>query len=177
MGNFATTQNFQLPDASSDFVGDWCGWSHLSSCDPPGTCDEESEPSSMRFKDNPAGWLSGSSHSITLEYSILTQPDVKIENIQVRALNPHHVQVTFTEIRNNSLNEEVATGWREDIVSVNPAVVQDTSYATLNGVTGRSKETTVEMRKCSPEFEVAQKEYMEREHLVENGEVSGQVPK
>jgi hypothetical protein len=173
--NFAASQAFRLPDATSDFVGDWCGWSHLSSCDPPGTCDEESGPTSLSFKDD-AGWLSSSSRAVTLQYSILTQPDAKIEDIQVHALNPRHVQVTFTERRSSSSSDDVLINRREDIVSVNTAVVRYTGISTFSGASTGSVEDTAEMRKCSHEFEAAQQEYMERKNLVEKGEVTGQVP-
>src|SRR5258708_3337591 len=35
--NMVDSQSYHLPDASSDFVGDWCGWEGVSSCNPPGS--------------------------------------------------------------------------------------------------------------------------------------------
>jgi hypothetical protein len=176
MGNLTESQSFALPEASSDFVGDWCGWAHVSSCDPPGSCEDESVPNSMSFKSD-AGWFSSNSHSVTLQYTILTAPNTHIEDIQVRALDPHHVEVTYVAKRRNANDPDYTLKKREDIVSVGPGIVRDTEHLLVDkdGTEAR-EETSAALTKCSDEFEAAEQQYIEQHQMVENGEVSGQVP-
>jgi hypothetical protein len=175
LGNLAATQGFRLPDASSDFIGEWCGWSHVASCDPPGTCNEDSVPNSLNF-DNETGGLNN--HSVVLHYTILTPPSVQIQNIQVRAFDPHHVEVKYVIKTDDSESSDYEINTREDIVSISPAIVLYTDHSVISrgGTEQSHEEVTAQLSRCSAEFRTAEQEYMERHNLVENGKVSGQVP-
>jgi hypothetical protein len=177
MGNLAASQDFRLPDASSDFIGEWCGWSHVSSCDPPGSCNnDESLPNSMNFTSD-AGWFWNNSHSVTLQYTILTAPGTQVENIQVHALDPRDVQVTYVARRSSADGSDYTVRKREDIVSVGPASVRETDHLLFDrDGTEVSEELSAELTKCSDEFLDTETKYIEQNKMVENVEVTGQVP-
>jgi hypothetical protein len=131
----------------------------------------------MSFKTEP-GSLWSNSHSVILQYTILTPPNVQIENIQVNALNPTHVQVTYTTKGEASEGFDYEAETREDIVSVSSVAVRDTENwaVKINGTEQASREISADLSKCSDEFMAAERQYMDQNNLVENSEVTGQVP-
>jgi pSer/pThr/pTyr-binding forkhead associated (FHA) protein len=164
-------QNYRLPNASSDFVGEWCGWTHIVSCEPAGSCDEESAPDAMSFTSDAGGVL--------MQYSLMAPADTQIGNINVNVVDSRHVRVTSLGRRTNSSGAEILVNDRDDIVSVNSGVVQDSDYSTftVNGASVASREHSAELRKCTDEFQVSAQRYYEQHKLVNRGEVTGRVPK
>lgn len=169
-GTLVDSQSYRLPDASSDFVGDWCGWARLVSCEPAGSCDEEPVPESMGFKSDAGG--------VVMQYSLMAPPDAQIEDIKVNVVDSRHVRVTSVGRRTGSSGVEFLIDDRDDIVSVNSGVVQDTtrSTASVNGVSARNEEKSAELTKCSDEFRASEQKYMEGKNMVEKGEVNGKIP-
>jgi FHA domain len=94
LGDLAESQNFPLPTASTDFVGNWCGWAHLSSCDPPGNCLEESVPQSMAFVKDAGG--------VVMQGMLLGARENDFRNIDVRALDSRHVVVKYVAVATDS---------------------------------------------------------------------------
>jgi hypothetical protein len=169
-GTLVEGQTYRLPNASSDFIGDWCGWKRVVSCDPPDSCDEEPVPESMGFKSDAGGVL--------MEYSLVATPDTEIRDIDVSALDSRHVRVTWLRRSTDSTGAEVLTKRRADIDSVSSAAVRVTEYSafSVTGIAKGSEEDSTELIKCSDEFGASQKKYDEQHKLVEKGEVSGRVP-
>ncbi len=48
-GTLVDSQSYRLPDASSDFVGNWCGWTRVVSCEPADSCDERTRAGKHGF--------------------------------------------------------------------------------------------------------------------------------
>jgi hypothetical protein len=169
-GTLVDSQSYRLPDASSDFVGSWCGWTRVVTCEPADSCDEEPVPESMGFQSDAGG--------VVMHYIIQAKPDTDIRDIQVHALDSRHVRVKYIASRTGSTGQEIVINARDDFVSVNPEVVQNTSTVTwnVNGISARSEEDSTELRKCTDEFRAAEQKYEEGKNMVEKGEVTGQVP-
>ncbi len=169
-GTLVDSQSYRLPDASSDFVGSWCGWTRVVTCEPADSCDEEPVPESMGFQSDAGG--------VVMHYIIQAKPDTDIRDIQVHALDSRHVRVKYIASRTGSTGQEIVINARDDFVSVNPEVVQNTSTVTwnVNGISARSEEDSTELRKCTDEFRAAEQKYEEGKNMVDKGEVTGQVP-
>jgi len=169
-GTLVDSQSYRLPDASSDFVGNWCGWTRVVSCEPADSCDEEPVPESMGFQSDAGG--------VVMHYIIQARSDTDIRDIEVFALDSRHVRVKFVARRTNSTGAEVLINERDDFVSVNSAVVQNTEYSTfsVNGISTGSEEEGAELRKCTDEFLASEQKYDEGKNMVDKGQVTGQVP-
>jgi hypothetical protein len=169
-GNLVDSRSYRLPDASSDFVGDWCGWAHVVSCEPAGSCDEELAPESMGFKSDSGGVL--------MHYAITGAQDTRVGSINVHVLDSRHVRVTYVERGPDSNSGELFVDGRHDIVSVNSTLVRCTTSSTfnLNGVTARREEDLVELTKCTAEFRASQEKFMQEKNMVEKGDVNGSIP-
>lgn len=139
-GTLVDSQSYRLPDASSDFVGSWCGWTRVVTCEPADSCDEEPVPESMGFQSDAGG--------VVMHYIIQAKPDTDIRDIQVHALDSRHVRVKYIASRTGSTGQEIVINARDDFVSVNPEVVQNTSTVTwnVNGISARSEEDSTELR-------------------------------
>jgi hypothetical protein len=169
-GTLVDSQSYRLPDASSDFVGSWCGWTRVVTCEPADSCDEEPVPESMGFQSDAGG--------VVMHYIIQAKPDTDIRDIQVHAMDSRHVRVKYIARRTGSTGLEIIINARDEFVSVNPEVVQNTSTVTwnVNGISARSEEDSTELRKCTDEFRAAEQKYEEGKNMVDKGEVTGQVP-
>ena len=77
-----------------------------------------------------------------MQYSLMAPPDAQIEDIKVNVVDSRHVRVTSVGRRTGSSGVEFLIDDRDDIVSVNSGVVQDTtrSTASVNGVSARNEE-------------------------------------
>ena len=170
VGTLVEGQNYRLPDASSDFIGDWCGWAHVSSCDPPGSCHDEAVPWSMVFKSDAGGVL--------MHYTIEAPPETEIRDIDVRAVDSRNVRVTHVERRTDSTGAEVLINVRTNLLSVSSAVVQLTEYATFsaNGVSAGSEENSGELGKCTDEWRASEEKFQAQHNFVDEGDVTGRVP-
>jgi hypothetical protein len=170
VGTLVEGQNYRLPDASSDFIGDWCGWAHVSSCDPPGSCHDEAVPWSMVFKSDAGGVL--------MHYTIEAPPETEIRDIDVRAVDSRNVRVTHVERRTDSTGAEVLINVRTNLLSVSSAVVQLTEYATFsaNGVSAGSEENSAELGKCTDQWRASEEKFQAQHNFVDEGEVTGRVP-
>jgi pSer/pThr/pTyr-binding forkhead associated (FHA) protein len=167
-GNLVDSQGYRLPNATSDFIGDWCGWVHVVSCEPAGSCDEEPIPESISFKSDSGG--------VVMHYTIEAGSDLEVRDIEVRALDPHQVHVTYVAKHTDAAGAEQLIDIREDIVSVNADTVRSTSYSAVDGIPADSEEDNADMTKCTDEFLASQQKYVEEKSWVSKGEVNGQIP-
>jgi hypothetical protein len=169
-GTLVDSQSYRLPDASSDFVGSWCGWTRVVTCEPADSCDEEPMPESMGFQRDAGG--------VIMHYIIQAKPDIDIRDIEVLALDSRHVRVKYIARPTDPTGAEVVIKQRDDFVSVNPEIVHNTSSLTwnVNGISTRSEEDSAELRKCTDEFRASEQKYEEGKNLVDKGEVTGQIP-
>ncbi len=174
--NLFASQDFRLPNATSAFLGDWCGWERLTSCEPVGSCDEEPMPTSLRFRTE-SGWLS-SGGGVVLHYELLASADTEVRQIQVQAADSRHVEVSISMRELDSTGVEHIVNDHQELVSVDSTTVQETDHFadSVNGMVRRNEEKATQLQKCSDEFEQSEKEYIQRHNMVEKGEVSGKVP-
>ena len=149
----------------------------VASCDPAGSCNEESMPESMTFKSD-SGWFSSNTHSVVMQYTIIAPGDTEVRDVIVHALDPRHVRVTYVVGTTDSEGLEHLVNEREDILSVDPSAVEDTERftETVNGSSLVTEEKRADLRKCSQEFLAAEQKYIEQHNMVEKADVSGQVP-
>ncbi len=173
--NLVTGQDYSLPNASSDFVGDWCGWERLASCDPDGACDQEPTPISLSFRNEGGSTTEG----VVLHYQILGSADADVRDIHVDASDSRHVEVSFTT-RNVDRNGVVHLGDdHEELVSLGPTAVRETDrYGdSVDGTVSKTQESVAQLQKCSEDFERTQEEYIKQHALEARGEVRGSVPR
>jgi hypothetical protein len=170
-GNMFDAQNdYQLPDASSDFVGDWCGWLSVTACQPEGSCGEPQRPESLSFN-------GGSGKPVTLHYTVLGSANVSIVDVSVRSQGPRDVRVTFVgKWMDTTARAFVLRDIREDIVSIDSNTIEDTDLSTNEADSSDTETQTAQLHKCTDEFLQAQDEW-QKQHDENNaiGAVDGNV--
>jgi FHA domain-containing protein len=174
--NLMAGQDFRLPNATSDFVGDWCGTVRVVSCEPAGSCDDEAAPISLSFLEQ--GGAGGDKSVVALHYQILAADNAEVRDIRVEAPDSRHVVVSYSAIVVDTSGLERLTKVHQELLSIDATAVRESDSAelTLDGTVLRRDERVARLEKCSEDFQRTQAEYIKRHGLQERGEVSGNVP-
>ncbi|MGA2410189.1 MAG: hypothetical protein ABSG46_07350 [Candidatus Binataceae bacterium] len=171
MGSLLAAQNdYQLPEASADFIGDWCGWERLTACQPAGSCDAEQGPESLSFS-------GGAGQPVSLHYEIASSSDMTASDISVESRGAHDVRVTLVEkYKDPEIGAFILRDVTEDIVSKNPATLEDTESVTDEADSSKTMARTAELHKCTEQFLDSQQQYLTQHNEVGRGAVEGNVP-
>jgi uncharacterized protein YecT (DUF1311 family) len=170
-GSLVESQNdfYQLPDATSDFIGDWCGWSRLTACQPQGSCDDDQRPESLTFQ-------GGDGKPVSLHYEILGSSDTSYSDIRVASKNPRTVVVTATKKDKQAAIQAFSLiDMTDTILSVDTSTIEDTDSVANEANTSDTETRIAEMHKCTVDFIRAQEEWVKEHNMMERGSVEGSL--
>jgi FHA domain len=166
---FAAGNDYVLPEASSDFIGNWCGWDRVAACQPPGSCRDVEAPEGISF-------TGGGGEPVTLHTQLMGSANDTVSDIAVHSQGPHTVHITFVETikqPNGQANQIVNIS--QNIVSTDPATVNDTETRSLANDPSYTETMHAELHKCTDQFARTSDQWYKQHNLVQRGTLDGKL--
>lgn len=166
---FAAQNDYPLPGASSDFIGDWCGWDRVANCQPEGSCEDDQAPDGVSF-------TGGAGGPVTLHAELMGSPNLTVSAISVNSEGPHTVRLRFTEtISDPAAQTSRLADINESLVSADAATVTDTEIRTAANDPSITETRRAELHRCTENFSAMAEQWYKQRKLVERGKLEGKL--